>query len=74
MSEQKPQYKFCPLKPWITATGEMTSELFWRCMKEDCALWDKGQCAKLTDTQSLRSIDESLKELVRLLNRGGGEH
>ena len=62
MSEQKSQYKFCPLKPWITATGEMTSELFWRCMKEDCGWWYEGECAILAIA---RSISQSIAQLLK---------
>lgn len=50
---EKPETKLCPLKPWVTAGGAMLSEIFCKCLEEQCAWWVEGECAIVIIAKSL---------------------
>jgi len=64
---EKPETKLCPLKPWVTASGAMLSEIFCKCLEEQCAWWVNGKCTEVIKAESLESIAKSLEEIIKLI-------
>jgi len=55
-TEEK-EIKLCPLKPWVTAGGAMLSEVFCKCLEEQCAWWFQGECSIVIIARSLERND-----------------